>query len=151
MLDNNFKESDCVKIEGCIWSPVEGGKPGTPWCYFDKTKVGYQTANSVTKSTTGIEATLNLKPTAKKSTSFAQIESIKFQVTYLTDTILRFKIFDPNNKRYEVPVQQHFPLLKNNPRESDENKRKYTLDFSYDQTKDDFHFSIIRKDSKTKM
>ncbi len=108
--------------------------------------------NTIKKSETGIEAELQLKETAKKTTkSWPQIENLKFEVNYLTDRILRFKIFDSKNKRYEVPVQKDFPLLHKNPQEKDETKHKYNLDLNYEEIKDDFHFSIIRKSSKTKM
>jgi len=119
---------------------------------LDTKKVGYKALNTIKKSETGIEAELVLKETAKKTTkSFGQIENLKLEVSYLTDRILRFKIHDSKNKRYEVPIQKNFPLLQNSPQEKDETKRKYTFDLSYEESKDNFHFSISRKDSKTKM
>ena len=120
-------------------------------CYLDIKKVGYKALNSVKKSTTGIEVELQLKETAKKTTSFAQIENLKLEVSYLTDRILRFKIFDPKNKRYEVPFQKNFPLLQTSPQEKDENNRKYSVDLSYEESKDNFQFSISRKETKTKV
>ncbi len=119
---------------------------------MDNKKVGYKAFNTIKKSATGIEAELQLKETAKKTTkSWPQTENLKLEVNYLTDRILRFKIFDSKNKRYEVPVQKHFPLLHNSPQEKDETKRKYSLDLNYEEIKDNFHFSITRKSSKTKM
>lgn len=145
LKDGNFHEAECKAMD-CIWSPVEG-HPGTPWCYFDKSKMGYQVHNSVAKSADGIEADLQLKPSAKKSLKSEQIENLKFTVSYLTENILRFKITDPKNKRYEVPVQQQFPLLQKSPLEKDESKRKYSVDV----TNGDFNFTITRKETKTKM
>lgn len=98
-----------------------------------------------------ITANLQIKSTAKKATKFAQIETLKFEVHYLTENILRFKITDAKNKRYEVPVQQTFPLLHTSPSEKNEMKRKYSVEFSYETSKDNFHFSIVRKDSKAKL
>jgi hypothetical protein len=119
---------------------------------LDINKVGYKTFNTIKKTATGIEADLKLKETAKKTTkSWPQIENLKFEVNYLTDSVLRFKIYDSKNKRYEVPVQKDFPLLQNSPQEKDETKRKYSIDLNYEQIKDNFHFSIIRKSSKTKV
>lgn len=122
-----------------------------PYCYFDKIKIGYQTHNSVIKNTGGIEANLELKTTAKQYKKFEHIENLKFSVYYLTENILRFKITDPKNKRYEVPIQQQFPLLMKSPVENNETKRNYLVDFSYEISKDNFHFSILRKETKTKM
>ncbi len=119
---------------------------------MDTKKVGYKTLNTIKKSETGIEAELVLKETAKKTTkSFGQIENLRFEVSYLTDRILRFKIHDSKQKRYEVPVQKNFPLLQNSPQEKDETKRKYTVDLNYEESKDSFQFSISRKDTKTKV
>ncbi len=145
LKEGDFHETEC-KAKDCIWSPAEEHS-ATPWCYFDKNKIGYQVHNSVAKNADGIEADLQLKPSAKKSVKFEQIENLKFSVSYLTENILRFKITDPKNKRYEVPVQQQFPLLQKSPVEKDESKRKYSVDI----TNDDFHFTITRKETKTKM
>ncbi len=145
LKEGDFHETEC-KAKDCIWSPVEEHS-ATPWCYFDKNKIGYQVHNSVAKNADGIEADLQLKPSAKKSVKSEQIENLKFSVSYLTENILRFKITDPKNKRYEVPVQQQFPLLQKSPVEKDESKRKYSVDI----TNDDFHFTITRKETKTKM
>lgn len=126
--------------------------PGAvPWCYFNTSKIGYQTLNSVAANSEGITANLQIKPTAKKATKFAQIETLKFEVHYLTENILRFKITDAKNTRYEVPIQQTFPLLQTSPVEKNETKRKYSVEFSYEAAKDNFHFAIVRKDSKAKM
>jgi hypothetical protein len=92
-----------------------------------------------------------LKTTAKKSVKWEQIENLKFSVNYLTENILRFRITDPKNKRYEVPVQQQFPLLQKSPVERDESKRKYSVEFSNETLRENFQFSIVRKDTKTKM
>jgi hypothetical protein len=119
---------------------------------LDTKKVGYETLNTIKKSATGIEAELHLKETAHKTTkSWPQIENLKFEVNYLTDRILRFRIYDSKNKRYEVPIQKDFPLLQKSPQEKDETKRKYSIDLKYEEIKDNFHFSITRNSSKTKM
>ncbi len=119
---------------------------------MDTKKVGYKTLNTIKKSATGIEAELHLKETAHKTTkSWPQIENLKFEVNYLTDRILRFRIYDSKNKRYEVPIQKDFPLLQKSPQEKDETERKYSIDLNYEEIKDNFHFSITRKSSKTKM
>ncbi len=102
------------------------------------------------KSTeSGIEAVLELKESAKSTKFVEQLDTLKFEVNYLTENILRFKIFDPKNKRYEVPVQKNFPLLLNPPKKTNENDRTYSVNVD----KTNFQFDIKRKNhnSSTKM
>jgi len=98
-------------------------------------------------SDTGIEAVLKLKESAKTTKFVQQLETLKLEVNYLTENILRFKIFDPNSHRYEVPVQKHFPLLQNPPKNVNKNNRKY----SFNLNQNDFQFNIQRQNTSTKM
>lgn len=101
-------------------------------------------------TTNGLEVDLQIKESAKsllKSSPY--IENLKFEVTYLTDRIVRFKVLDAKNSRYEVPIQKNFPLLKKAIEKSDENQRYYSVDIS--QSKDDFTFEIMRKATETKV
>lgn len=146
--DTKFSENEC-RERNCIWSPVEGSHE-IPYCYFDKTKLGYSIGENTLKSTeSGIEAVLQLKESAKSTKFVEQLDTLKFEVNYLTENILRFKIFDPKNKRYEVPVQKNFPLLLNPPKKTNENDRTYSVNVD----KTNFQFDIKRKNhnSSTKM
>lgn len=111
--------------------------------------MGYKVVNAVTKTATGLEAKLQLKASAKNAVKWPQVENLTFEAIYLTDKILRIKITDTNNKRYEVPIQKDFPLLQNKVQEIKEEDRKYTLEVN--NSSETFGFSVTRKDSKTKM
>ncbi len=100
-------------------------------------------------SASGIEAILELKESAKKIKFVEQLETLKFELNYLTDRILRFKLYDHKNKRYEVPIQNTFPLLLESPVETDERERMYGVNVN--KNNDDFQFEIYRKSTKTKM
>ncbi|XP_054167613.1 sucrase-isomaltase, intestinal-like [Oppia nitens] len=79
-----------------------------------------------------------------------QIEKLKLQVTYLTDNIVRFRITDPANKRYEVPVQHTFPLLmERRAAIVDENSTKYAIELN--EKSNNFDFAVVRKDTKTRL
>jgi len=86
-----------------------------------------------------------------QSIVFKQLEDLRFQVDYLTDRILRVKIYDPKEERYQVPTSllEEWPLLKLNPREEDESKRKYEV--FLDKNKENFAFSVVRKETHAKM
>jgi len=89
---------------------------------------------------------LDLKDSAKNTKFVQQLQNLKFEVNYLTENILRIKIFDPKEKRYEVPAQKNFPLLLDPPKSHNENDRKYTVNID----KTNFQFNVERKNS-TKM
>ncbi len=126
------------------------GRHEIPNCFFDKTKLGYKIQESSLKiSASGIEAILELKELAKKIKYVEQLDTIKFELNYLTDRILRFKLYDQKNKRYSVPIQKTFPLLLESPVETDERERMYGVNVH--QNNNDFQFEIYRKSTKTKM
>ena len=132
---------------GCIWDSQKRSDD-IPVCYLDPKKVGYKRVNNAKKTETGLELDLMIKQTAKSTfKNEKQIENLKFEVTYLTDRVLRFKIIDPKNSRYEVPIQKDFPLLQT-VKKTEEKDRFYSLEIS--ESKDDFSFSVIRKSSKPK-
>lgn len=103
-------------------------------------------------SDSGIEALLDLKESAKKTKFVEQLETLKIEVNYMTENIVRFKISDPKNKRYEVPAQKNFPLLSpllGPPKKLNESDMKYSVHIN----NTDFNLNIQRKssDSSTKM
>ena len=98
----------------------------------------------------GVDVDLVLKDSAKTIFKKAkQIENLKLEVTYLTDQILRVRVLDAKNRRFEVPFQKNFPLLQKDIQKTEEKDRIYSVDFS--KSKADFSFSISRKSSKTKL
>uniref|UniRef100_A0A6I8PGI8 P-type domain-containing protein n=1 Tax=Ornithorhynchus anatinus TaxID=9258 RepID=A0A6I8PGI8_ORNAN len=79
--------------------------PGVPFCYITK---NYYTAQNIQYSTTGITADLSRssEPNHLPSTP---ISALRLVVTFHQDHLLQFKIFDPNSRRYEVPVPVNIP------------------------------------------
>ena len=142
-------DKNACEERGCVY---DASKPraGVPICYLDKSKTGYKRVTDVINSDDGLELDLQLKGSAKKTLKFSeQIENLKLVVTYLTDRILRFKVLDANNTRYEVPFQKNFPLLQNKIGKTTDSDRHYSVEVS--QSKDDFSFSIVRKTTKIKL
>ena len=93
---------------------------------------------------------LEIKDSAKTLLKHSEyIEKLKFEVTYLTDRIVRVKVLDANNIRYEVPFQKNFPLLQQTIDKTSESDRKYKVEIS--DSKDNFSFSVIRSNTKTKL
>uniref|UniRef100_A0A6I8PKL2 Maltase n=1 Tax=Ornithorhynchus anatinus TaxID=9258 RepID=A0A6I8PKL2_ORNAN len=95
-------ESTCQQ-RGCVWEPTS--TPGVPFCYITK---NYYTAQNIQYSTTGITADLSRssEPNHLPSTP---ISALRLVVTFHQDHLLQFKIFDPNSRRYEVPVPVNIP------------------------------------------
>ena len=145
--DFQVNENSC-KERLCIWDRTSRPQ-GIPICYIDTEKVGYHLNGEVKKRASGLDADLKVKDTSHKLLkSSPQIENLKLSVDFLTEKILRFKIFDPNNKRYEVPVQ--FNLIKKGVKEENEAKRRYSVDVRED-SKHGFQLTVERKDTKSKM
>jgi hypothetical protein len=141
-------EKKLCEERGCIWDSQKR-VDDIPICYLDTKKVGYKSINEF-KTETGLVVNLLMKETAKSTfKTQKQIENLKFEVIYLTDRILRFKVLDSKNARYEVPFQKNFPLLQKPVNITDENDRTYS--FELNESRNDFSFSIVRKSTKTKL
>ncbi|CAG2168008.1 unnamed protein product, partial [Oppiella nova] len=97
--NKQLSQTQCQE-RGCIYDPVKD-KPEIPYCYFNAAKLGYR-IDSTKDTDFGLEATLKLKDSAKDTKLVTQLDALKTEVTYLTENILRVKIFDANNKRYET-------------------------------------------------
>ncbi|XP_047731217.1 sucrase-isomaltase, intestinal [Prionailurus viverrinus] len=84
---------------GCCWKPWNDSL--IPWCFFADNH-GYNVERMITTSI-GLEAKLNRKPSP---TLFGNdITSVLITTQNQTPNRFRFKITDPNNRRYEVPHQ----------------------------------------------
>ncbi|KAH9502341.1 hypothetical protein Btru_073501 [Bulinus truncatus] len=95
---NGANEQACLN-RGCCWKP--SSVPNTaPFCFFPSNYDGYKVSEVVSTSS-GINATL----VRSTSTFFSpDIKTLKLQVDYQNDYRLRVKIYDPNNARFEVPL-----------------------------------------------
>ena len=100
----------CRKRE-CFWTPSdEPNKGAIPFCYLNTKKVGYHLKGPVSKRANGLDATLQVNSEAHKSLPFAPIDTLKVDVTYLTEDILRVRLTDPAHQRYEVPIQHELNI-----------------------------------------
>ncbi|XP_023614656.1 LOW QUALITY PROTEIN: probable maltase-glucoamylase 2 [Myotis lucifugus] len=124
--DPTASEEKC-KQRGCLWENTV--VPGVPTCFYD-TIPKYAPSN-IQYSPTGITTDLTHltapgsaraaapsprstrhTPAAAAATSHplsAEISSLRISVIYHTESMLQFKIYDPTNKRYEVPVPLNTP------------------------------------------
>uniref|UniRef100_F1SRR8 Maltase-glucoamylase 2 (putative) n=1 Tax=Sus scrofa TaxID=9823 RepID=F1SRR8_PIG len=123
-------EENCQQ-RGCLWEPTT--VPGVPTCFYDT--IPNYAASNIQYLPTGITTDLShltapesaappssrgeqIQPpvaaAAAKAASAsdplsAKISFLRVSVIYHTATMLQFKIYDPTNKRYEVPVSLNTP------------------------------------------
>ncbi|KAI6063234.1 Maltase-glucoamylase, intestinal-like protein [Aix galericulata] len=90
-------ESICT-LRGCCWNPQDD--TSVPWCFFPSNH-GYKVDGSVRSTETGFEATLTRLPSP--SLFGNDINTVLLTGEYQTSNRFRFKITDPNTKRFEVP------------------------------------------------
>ncbi|XDV11576.1 hypothetical protein PO909_000477, partial [Leuciscus waleckii] len=131
--------SDQAKCEarGCIWEP--SSIPNAPWCYYAETH-GYVTSNIVeTASGIIVDIERNTDFPIQRSQS-RDINKLRVEITFLSGKSLRWKIFDPANARFEVPVPLELPATP----ETEENNRLYRVQI---QNKP-FGIQVIRKSSE---
>ncbi|XP_036440892.1 maltase-glucoamylase, intestinal isoform X2 [Colossoma macropomum] len=145
---SDFQRFDCYPEEGsdeakcssrgCIWQPTN--LDGVPWCYFPQ-DYGY-IAEEVTETPTGwrFDIARNTKYPAPRATS-RDIDTLRVEITYLGAHSLRFKIYDPANKRYEVPV----PLTLPSDPDVAEDKRMYRVQV----TQQPFGIQVVRNSTGT--
>ncbi|KAK3570325.1 hypothetical protein QTP86_017161 [Hemibagrus guttatus] len=130
-------EEVCTK-RGCIWEPLNLN--GVPWCYFPM-DYGY-IAEPAEEMEGGWSFTIkrNNKYPVPRILS-RDIDTLQVEIAYLSGYSLRFKIFDPANKRYEVPVPLDLPSTP----EVQEDKRMYTVNI----TQQPFGIQVVRKSTGT--
>uniref|UniRef100_A0A8C1UIE8 alpha-glucosidase n=1 Tax=Cyprinus carpio TaxID=7962 RepID=A0A8C1UIE8_CYPCA len=131
--------SDQAKCEarGCIWKP--SNVPNEPWCYYPDTH-GYITGKVVeTASGITVDIERNTAFPSQRSQS-RDISKLRVEITYLSGKSLRWKIFDPSNARYEVPIPLDLPAMP----ETEENNRLYTVQIKNKP----FGIQVIRKDTE---
>ncbi|XP_051512453.1 sucrase-isomaltase, intestinal-like isoform X1 [Myxocyprinus asiaticus] len=131
--EENSDEAKC-KARGCIWQPSD--IPKEPWCYYPENH-GY-TASNLVQTESGWTLDLDRNPDFPSPRSLSpDINKLRVEITYLSGHSLRWKIFDPVNKRYEVPVPITLPATP----ETDEAKRLYKVQIS----ERPFGIQVIRK------
>ncbi|XP_076845359.1 maltase-glucoamylase isoform X2 [Brachyhypopomus gauderio] len=131
-------ENDCSK-RGCIWEPSDINV--VPSCYYPS-DYGYTYDSALQNTSSGLTFTITRNQKYRSPWALSEnINTLRVEITYLTDHSLRFKIYDPAEKRYEVPVPIN---ISKNP-ETDEAKRKYEVKVSQQP----FGIRVIRKDTGT--
>uniref|UniRef100_A0A8C2KEL2 alpha-glucosidase n=1 Tax=Cyprinus carpio TaxID=7962 RepID=A0A8C2KEL2_CYPCA len=119
------------EARGCIWEPLS-----VPRCYYAENH-GYITSNKVeTPSGITVDIDRNTEFPSQRSRS-RDISKLRVDITYLSGRSLRWKIFDPENARYEVPVPLHLPAT---PETVEENR-----DYRVQINDKPFGIQVIRK------
>ncbi|XP_040584480.1 maltase-glucoamylase, intestinal [Mesocricetus auratus] len=129
--EHGASEANCT-ARGCIWE--ESDTPGVPYCYFANSLYSvsnvqyheneatadislkdspytelYSVRNVLYRSN---EATANVSlKDSPYSSAFPStpVSQLQVRVIYHKNEMLQFKIYDPNNSRYEVPVPLDIP------------------------------------------
>lgn len=140
---DELSEQECTQL-GCLWQPSTTAN--VPSCILDPSQHGYTLdASSLVKNEHGLQASLKIKPKTKQlALAKNHVELVKFSAEYLTDKIVRLRLTDPKNKRYEVPAQSHFNVAALG--QASENVIKYNVELN-----GDFNLTISRKEGNTKM
>lgn len=99
-IPDQFPTQTLCATRGCCWKPWNDSI--IPWCFFVDNH-GYNVEGTTSTTNTGLEAKLNRIPSP---TLFGDdINSVLLTTQSQTPNRFRFKITDPNNRRYEVPHQ----------------------------------------------
>lgn len=88
---------------GCIWEPL-----AVPMCYYSENH-GYKASN-VVENMYGITADLEINTAFPSQRSQSpDINKLRVEITFHDEICLRWKIYDPEKARYEVPVPLNLP------------------------------------------
>ncbi|XP_067392749.1 sucrase-isomaltase, intestinal [Emydura macquarii macquarii] len=101
--DPNATQQNCEAL-GCMWEPVSVNN--VPQCYYPP-NYGYS-VSQITYTSSGLTVNLN-RNVNYSSRSEAPINTLRLDVKYHDNNMLQFKIYDDNNKRYEVPIPLNIP------------------------------------------
>ncbi|CAF1394494.1 unnamed protein product [Rotaria sordida] len=134
----NYSKQSCL-ARNCLFD--DGAGPGVIQCYLSP-NYGYILQGSAESITNGLR--LKLKRNSAIGSMFQQpIENVLLDVQYYTTDIIRFKLYDADNKRYEVPI----PLT---PSSNQVSSPQYEFSYSSDSSRDNIlSFFIKRRNNKT--
>ncbi|XP_022104698.1 maltase-glucoamylase, intestinal-like [Acanthaster planci] len=129
-------EAECNR-RGCRYSaPV--ADQGAPKCFFPKNYGGYRMVGKEAETPSGYRITLDRIPSTP--TLFdADIGRLILDIEFQTEYRLRFKFYDPANKRFEVPLDM--------PQASGTKPARMMYHVAF--TSDPFTLKITRKDTGT--
>ncbi|XP_061575113.1 sucrase-isomaltase, intestinal isoform X2 [Cololabis saira] len=136
--ENNPTEAKCLE-RGCIWKTSTVDR--VPWCFYPE-DYGYTSATPIlTSSGITVDITRTKRYRSSGRPGSPHIDKLRVEIRYHTADMLQFKIFDPTNNRYEVPVPLSIPETP----ETDETKRHYKVSISNNP----FGIQVIRKRTGT--
>ncbi|NWQ99463.1 SUIS protein, partial [Paradoxornis webbianus] len=93
---------EACEARGCTWCSTD--VPNAPWCFFpEDSPYGYARSGDVEKTDKGWRVTLNKRHAL---TLFGNdISPVVLEVEFQTKDRLRFRLYDPNKQRFEVPLK----------------------------------------------
>ncbi|CAF1368823.1 unnamed protein product, partial [Rotaria sordida] len=131
---SNFSKDACL-ARNCLFDDITD--PSVIQCYLRPT-YGYLLQQDVQQTATGIRLRLQ-RNQAIASPFLEPIENVVLDVQYYTNDIIRFKLYDADNPRYEVPIS----LTASSGRAP---SPLYEFIYSTDNTRDNlFSFKIRRR------
>ncbi|XP_038011667.1 maltase-glucoamylase, intestinal-like [Motacilla alba alba] len=126
---------EACEARGCTWCSTD--VPNAPWCFFpEDSPYGYARSGSAEQTDKGWRVTLNKRQAL--SLFGNDISPIVLEVEFQTKDRLRFRLYDPNKQRFEVPLKINGPGVT-------AEEANYEVEFSDDST----HFRIKRKSTGT--
>ncbi|CAN0009790.1 unnamed protein product [Bubo scandiacus] len=126
---------EACEAQGCTWCATD--VPNAPWCLFpEDSPYGYSLGGSTEKTAQGWRVTLNKRQAL--SLFGNDISPVILEVEFQTKDRLRFRLYDPNRQRFEVPLKIDSPGVT-----ADE--ASYDVEFVDDSS----HFRIKRKSTGT--
>ncbi|XP_051007616.1 maltase-glucoamylase [Acomys russatus] len=99
-------EASCT-ARGCVWKASSSS--GVPFCYFVNELYSVSNIQYHPQEATA-DISLKASPYSNAFPS-TPVSQLQLRVTYHKDNMLQFKIYDPNHKRYEVPVPLNIPSV----------------------------------------
>ncbi|XP_077017064.1 sucrase-isomaltase, intestinal isoform X1 [Tamandua tetradactyla] len=116
--DSDIATEEKCKERGCLWQATSF-QSKAPECYFPRQDSPYS-VKSTHYSSMGITADIQFNTgNARIKLPSTPISALRVEVKYHKNDMLQFKIYDPQNKRYEVPVPLNIPT---NPTSTYENR-----------------------------
>uniref|UniRef100_A0AAX7VJB0 alpha-glucosidase n=1 Tax=Astatotilapia calliptera TaxID=8154 RepID=A0AAX7VJB0_ASTCA len=136
--EDNADQAKC-EARGCIWDPI--AIEGAPNCIYPE-NYGYN-VTSLRESNEGmtIDIIRNTKYRSSGRPQSRDIDTLRVDIKYHSSDMLQFKIYDPNDDRYEVPVELSVPTTP----ETEESNRLYRVAI----VKYPFGIQIIRNSTGT--
>ncbi|KAM4672049.1 sucrase-isomaltase, intestinal-like [Amazona ochrocephala] len=126
---------EACEARGCTWCTTD--VPNAPWCFFpEDSPYGYSLGGSTEKTATGWRITLSKHQVL--SLFGNDISPVALEVEFQTRDRLRFRLYDPNRQRFEVPLKIDSPGVA-----ADETS------YDVELTDDSSHFRIRRKSTGT--